>query len=359
LFFTSVAAGLILLCPARESQAQAPQFSVGDLKAAFNSAPRLEAKQVGSEPYYDVVAEHICDSAVENLYKAWLAEWYARLRNRAIEIDAAVSFPDSKRDDLHSIIFIGGNTTDAGTACQSSVVRGVPRNQRVRVILQLIVVDQFGQRTSAVISGAVVAGIAVITTASTGGWGGLVVGVLGGVAGGATKAYASTAKNVTRELLKEGSKYPAHPVELGGDVQENKPNTVAAYFETNRQEVFKLSRNPRPQLLPYNPFFGPEQIPEEIDSVSANATWNQMLETAQSDAVDWSAPVAVNRFCGSFRRQLQNSLHYDRFAVGLGLYAHYKLYQGQFNADPDRASRGCLEAADVIELRKGIPTFSF
>ena len=365
--FTIIVAGLILFGPARECQAQSSQgqrTSVNDLKAAFTTEPKLTVEQIGSG-YYDVIVENVCNGPVANLTSAWLREWSASYRNRAIEISAKIAFPDSNRSAFDSLIFIGSNIVGpqwSGPCKEDAIVRGVPRDQKVQITLQLIVVDELGQRTTAVLAGAVTAGITALTTAWSGPVG-FIVGVVGGVVVAGTKAYADQSKKVSQQLLQAGGKiFTAHPVDIGGVQQKNKVATTVAgaSYVSNGQELFSLRRKPRPQLLEVPSLMFSSKIPEQINLVSVHASWDDMLKAAHFDTVDWSVRRSVNNFCTSFRRELQSSLQYDTLAVSLGLYANFVMSQ-TFKGDPDRAKWGCLESKDLTNLRESgyLPTFGF
>src|SRR5487761_1833790 len=176
-------------------------------------------------------------------------------------------------------------------------------NQRVRVTLQMIVVDELGHKSSMAISG-LISGAAGLVT---GGWGRVVMGVLAG----ATKAYAAETKDVTEKALAEGGrKFISQSVVIGERVSRNRQRTAPSYVagasfwgEGERHEWIWIKRDPRASLLGYRPGEDISEVPQLIDRVSVGSSWDDMLQAAGSDSVDWSRPVDVKRFCGIFRRE--------------------------------------------------------
>jgi len=348
-------AGLILTCSVRESCALSlteAQRQLGVLEAVLTAQAKPIVEPRGETPYYDVLVQHVCDDVVENLARQWLNEAAATFFNRALLIEASVSFPDSGRHDLDAVIFVGGNTSDSPWKCQSSIVQGVRNTDRVRVTLKMIVASELGPKTSTVLAGALAAAAGLVTE----GWGAVVVGTLAG----ATKAYAGETKDINQKLLANGGKtFHGLTVELGatsyGDKRRPTSNVVAgASFSGNGQEWFALHRQPRNRLIDFNPLWDSptQKIPQQIDLVSVYLGWDDMLKEAHFDALNWSQPRAVTTFCNSFRAKLERSLQGDVTAVQLGLYAHFVQYRGQFSGD--RAHRGCLETSELNGLGLGV-----
>jgi hypothetical protein len=223
----------------------------------------------------------------------------------------------------------------------------------------MIVVDELGHKSSMVISG-LISGAAGLVT---GGWGRVAMGVLAG----ATKAYAAETKDVTEKALAEGGrKFISQSVVIGERVSRNRQRTAPSYVagasfwgEGERHEWIWIKRDPRASLLGYRPGEDISEVPQLIDRVSVGSSWDDMLQAAGSDSVDWSRPVDVKRFCGIFRRELQKSLQQDVWSVRLGLYAQFwfnrDLYRGE------RGSIGCLEPAELKALRNAgyVPNFIF
>lgn len=348
-----LAVSLSLLCSAGESHAlnlTEAQRQLGALESVLATEPKVVVEQRSSAPYYNVIVENICDGTVERLARQWLTEPLATFLDRALLIEASISFPDSKRREFNALIFAGANTSDSQWKCQSSIVQGVPHTERVRVILKLIAASELGPNTSAVFTGALASAAGLVT----GGWGAVVVGV----AAGATKAYAAQTKDINQKVLEAGGEvYPAVSVELGAPFygKKNRPTSAiiaGASFFGNGQDWFTLRRQPRDQLIQYNAQWesAAQKIPAQIDLVSVDLTWDEMLKAAYFDTLDWSRPSAVSAFCTSFRNELHRSLQRDSLAVLLGLYAHFVQYHNQFNGE--RAYRGCLELKELNELQR-------
>jgi len=100
----------------------------------------------------------------------------------------------------------------------------------------------------------------------------------------------------------------------------------------------------------------PKSITDEIDHVTVNATWDEMVEGANRDANPYMTPgqltLANNVFCASLRRRLDSALQRDVLAVEIGLYGYLLGHGAQFSGDPNRANRGCLERTEFSDLVK-------
>jgi hypothetical protein len=343
--FSILAACLILFFSGRQCQATEASKQLDSLKAAFSAKPRVVTKERGSEQYYDVVVENICNGQVENLARQWLSDSWggSNFTNRLVLITAYTDLPT--RQEI--IIFAAGNFSTNTPVCQESVVLGVPRPRNVQVTLKLIVASELGKKTADALKAGMVALGTFVNP-----WLGAGIAVVAA----STRAYGAQSQEVVQTALAATATPIMSRRVTIGQIRPTSPRIAEAHFEDHDREWFSVSRRPRPQLLEYDPiFFDARQIVQQINLVTVYHTWDEMLATATSQSgkqqLNLSQSFDANTFCTTFRNELHRSLQSDPLAVRLGLYAHFRQHQFEFSAD--RANRGCLELAEFAYLGQG------
>jgi hypothetical protein len=357
--FSLLVATVVLFGAAGESQAQigtGPEQRLTDLKAAFKKSPELVPSQPGSEAYFDVAIKNICNGPVEYLVNDWLGQYITYASYRLVLIRATIVFTnDTRKALINTPILRRGSTSDSSLPCQELTVRGIRRDKTVKVILEMVVTDEYGHITRAIIKGAA-------TAAAGAFFGGPVGAVVAGTVGTAATAYAAGNEDVSEKGLEaRGTSFqPPTAVEIGGLV-------AGAKFEGNERVWINIERVPRPNLLNFgpaiDPFKGPGtdpgKIPDEINrlfspyttAAGAEDVWNDMLQTAGFSTRDLSQTSAFNEFCGVFWSKLMAALQQDKDAASLGLYAQLVLLRSR--NPPDFVQTGCLKPDDWKRLTDG------
>jgi hypothetical protein len=391
-FLTAI---LLLFGFAGECQAQNltggfPTLTAGgrdldSLKAAFNSAPKLVIKPAGSEAFYDVAIENICDGPVDSLARDWANHQFgSSVLDQVALITASVELPDGGRTPFQNPIpiLVEGNASYVSSQCRDVTIRGVPRGRRVKVILVMTLAQGVPSRAKN-------AAFELADAAADylpGGW--LVqTGTHLGIK--FIKTFVTQGKETQQALAEKGAVYPdprkpqPKPPEINDQVAE-------AHYMDQDKEWIRLMRYPRAYLLNYGPCqyqynvpgasatvgpcksFSPgtvglDAIPDQVNlllspytklSDAANS-WNALLQTAGAGTLDLSQSQNADKFCASIRNALQEHLIRPT-EVSLALYVHFRQHHYEFSGD--RANRGCLFPAELNDLViKGYipPAFGF
>jgi hypothetical protein len=306
-----------------------PAQQVRSLRSALNDI-RIDrvSRDEGPYEYFDIVAENVCGGSVEEIARAWVNErWFSFVLERVVLVNAVVELP---KGDKTVPLLVMGNTPEV-RPCQSLVAVAIPQNVRVHVTIQITISSGIGERAASVGS--------TLVAAVTGAISALKVSPALAAGSTAIKEMGSDTKKL-KSLLSSNGASLSKRISISRDV-------ARISFVAGAREVFGLKKQPREQLLSYQPGQPFWYIPRSINEVS-EVPYETIINDAVNVQPDWaSSSATIQRFCMALRDGLSRALQGDPLAISLGLYAHQEYHYGDYA----RLKRECLyerERRDLI-----------
>jgi hypothetical protein len=334
----TVASAMLLgpSCADAQFQAQpARPLGLAELHSAVKAMRLVKVSGgEGTQAYFDVLTEGVCDSAVAAVARAWVQQWgLATAFNRVLVLNAVVEYPDDRGTKTIPLLVDSNIPGDYRPMCQPIVALAIPRYKRVHITIELLATTGIGDKTALA--------VANLLPGVTGIMGKL--GIWGKVAAGAAAGLAAVAPDADslKKLLKQGQPSASDQIDFGVHLER-------VNFVLGEQPIFSLKPEPRPQLLGYGPGQPAYMIPEAINTVSAKS-WDEIVNDATAGRQWWTTARSLGRFCVSLRDRLGKALQHDPLAVNLGLYYHSVSHPGEYE---NLGRINCLSSQELENLKR-------